>query len=98
SPRFTDRVVCCRAGGNDTHVGAVQAELHRDEATCHVAEQHWNREWRIPGRSFGQEDCQLILEGFQSDDSTTDDDTETFALFAVLYINLAVSTDHFLYY
>ena len=57
SPGFADGIVCCRAGGNDTHVGTVQAELHRDEAARHVAEQHWNRERRSPGGSLGQKDC-----------------------------------------
>ena len=63
-PGFTDGIIRCRAGGDDTHVGSSQVELHRDDAAGHIADQHRNREWRSPRGPFRQQDRQLILKCF----------------------------------
>src|ERR1700693_5106511 len=81
SPRFTDRVIGSRAGGDDASIGAAQTELHGDDAAGHVTDQHRDGKGGDALRSFVHQNAELLLERFQSADPAADNCTKAVAIY-----------------
>src|SRR5205807_7658548 len=74
-------------------VGAAQSEFHRDNATGHVADEHWNGKGGDALRTFVHQRAELVFDRFQSADAAADDHAEAIAI-DLLYVDAAILDRH----
>src|SRR5205085_3830273 len=59
----------------------AQTKFHRDHAAGHVADQHRNRERRVPRWAFSRQNGELLFERFEAADAAADDRAEAVAIY-----------------